>query len=253
MLGQMPTTQVVAMLKVSGPAQAVGILTSMPADRMAALLAVMEPADLARILAAAPAVRRGELLAAVPAERIGALLRELPAPQVSELLSVVPAELAAQLLRGSPPQQAAQLLSTLPQQTRALLLDAMELDSADGLSLAVYEQEATEAVGRVSGRVSRLDRSGRDVLAEVFGRNVHVAVRYCATEASLGSAVYNAVAEANWRRVAGLVVVTNVALPDDAVALADNARGAGRPLELVRWIDARDDGAFKRALVRIAG
>jgi len=249
----MPTAQLIAILKSSGPAQAVSLLLSMPAERMAVLSAMLEPAAIARMLVLAPGDRRAELLATVPAERVPLVLRELSTRRGAALLSLFPTEWVEQVLRSAPPDQAAELMSAMPQGVGSRLLESMELDSSDELASAVYEQAAMRSVARAAVQVSQLDDNACDLLAEVFGKRLRICVRYCATEAMLGFAVYHAATEVSWRGVAGIVIVTNVALTDDVALIVENARSLGRTLEVVRWADERDDGVFKRALVRLAG
>jgi len=53
--------------------------------------------------------------------------------------------------------------------------------------------------------------------------------------------------------VAGIVVVTDAELTEAVLRYGAEVDAAGYPLELLRWTSEEDDGALKRALVRLAG
>ena len=248
----MPTNLVVALLKSATPAQAVGTLLSMTADRIAILLTEMEPAHIARLLLAAKADQKAGLFAAIPAERAPLVLQELSMPQFADFLSGIPTQTAAQLLLAGPPRWAADVLTELPAEIRARLQAMMTGDQPEELSTAVYERGVADSIVRIAARVSWFDQRTCDLLAEVFGRIVHVAVRYRARDSLTDTEIHEAATRANWRDIAGLVVVTNLALADSAAGHARAICRTGRALELLRWIDEQDDGALKRVLVRLA-
>lgn len=252
MIGHMPTKQVIALLTSAKPAQAAGILLSMTPDRVAVLLTELDPAHTARILLAARD-RRADVFMAIPAEQVPQVLAHLSMPQFVELLVAVPPPAAAQLLRDRPPRWAADILSELPPETSTRLRAILTEDQSEAFSSAVYERRAAESVVGIATRVSWSDQRACDLLAEVFGKQVHIAVRYLPRAPLTASDVDLAASYAHWGHIVGLVLLTNVALDDSGSQQARAFTRSGRPLEALRWIDERDDGAFKRALVRLAG
>lgn len=251
-MGHVPTKQLIALLNSTSPAQAVSTIFSMTADRIAVLLTEMDPAHIARMLVAASGQRKADLFAAIPPDRASLVLQELSVPQFASFLSAVPAQMGAQVLHAGSPRWAAHILRELPPETRSQLLSATT-NHTEEFSSAVYERGVTESIVRIVARASWLDQRTCDLLAEVFDKNVHIAVRYQAGEFLTGAEVDEVAARADWRYIAGLVVVTNAALADSAEEQAKAIQYSGRELKLLHWTDERDDGALKRALVRLAG
>jgi hypothetical protein len=121
------------------------------------------------------------------------------------------------------------------------------------LGQAMYERQARESVVRAAPNVSWLDQSSCDIAADLFGRRVHVAIRFVPETGLLQVDVVRAVRHADWMGIAGMLVVTNAAPAEPALLEAKHQQQAGRRVELIRWADRRDDGVLKRTLVRLAG
>jgi len=252
-LGRMPTSQVLTLLKASGPAKAAVTLLTFPADRIDVLLAAMPPADLAGVLAASTAAHKRQLLPGMTAEKTLLVLAELTTGQVADVLAVIPAAPAAALLGAAPAAEAGRILSVLPETTRVAVLELMTPDRVAEVLAARYEQAVIHSVSRITTRVSRLPWPTCDLTAGVLYRSVHVAVRYHGDRALADQEVWDVATAADWSKVAGIVVVTDTELTDAVLRYGATVDAAGYPLELLRWTCAEDDGALKRALVRLGG
>jgi hypothetical protein len=117
----------------------------------------------------------------------------------------------------------------------------------------MYEIRARESVIRAAPNVSWLDQSSCDIAADVFGRRVHVAIRFVPDTWLTPGDVDRAVRHADWTSIAGLLVVSSAKPGEPALLQAKHHQQAGCRVELVRWADERDCGLLKRALVRLAG
>jgi MgtE intracellular N domain len=250
MIGQMPTQQVIAMLKAAKPAQAFGVLSSMPIDRITHVMTSMEPADLTAMLLALRPRQQVEFLAMIPPERRPLIFSRLSMGQFADLLPAVTPEIAAQMLADVSTAAAAELLSDMPPNAAARLVPLLPRGSA--VVQAMYEIQARESVVRAAPNVSWLDQGSRDLAADVFGRRVQVAIRFLPETSSMPVDVDRAVGHADWGSIAGMLIVTNLRPGEPALLQVKHQQQAGRPVELVRWLDQRDDGVLKRALVRLA-
>jgi len=152
-----------------------------------------------------------------------------------------------------PARVAAGLIAELPAERQRRLEDLLPPDQFVELASALYERRATEAIVRSAERTTRLDDRTGDLRAELFGRVVQIAVRYVAGASLTGPDVAAAASNARWREIAGLLVLTNAEPAETARTQVAEFRRAGISIEVIRWFDTRDDGAFKRSLVRLAG
>lgn len=109
----MPVAGVTAMLRMTAPSKAAGILMSMPADRIHAVLNAMDPADIARILAAAKPERAVPALCALAPERIALIFMAIPAQLAAGLLRAMPENLVSSVLVMMPAERAEQLVAVL--------------------------------------------------------------------------------------------------------------------------------------------
>lgn len=253
MLGRMPTPQVITLLKASGPAKAAATLLTFPGDRIGVLLAAMPPADLAGVLAASTAAQRSQLLPGMTAEKTLLVLAELTTGQVADVLAAMPPAPAAALLSAAPAPEAGRILSVLPEGTRVAVLELMAPDRAADVLAARYEQRVINSVSRITRRVFRLPWPTCDLTAGVLHRSVHVAVRYHGRRALADQEVWEVATAADWNNIAGIAVVTDAELTDAVLRYGSTVDAAGYPLELLRWTSEEDDGALKRALVRLGG
>ncbi len=251
MIGRMPTQQVIAMLKAARPAQALGILSAMPFDRVTHVTTSIEPADLTAMMLALPPDQQVELLTMIPAERRLLIFSRLSMRQFADLLPVVTPDIAAQMLADVSTATAAELLSDMPPNAAARLLPL--LPRGNTVVQTMYELRARESIVRAARNVSWLDQSSCDLAADVFGRRVQVAIRFLPDPFPVHVDVDRAASHADWRTIDGMLVVTNVRPGELALLQVKHQQQAGRRLELVHWVDQRDDGLLKRALVRLAG
>jgi hypothetical protein len=252
-LGRMPAPQVIALLKASEPSQAAVTLLTFPVERIDALLALMQPADVAGMLAGSTAAQKRQLLAAMTTEKALLVLHELAAEHAANALAAMPAPRAASLLSAAPTRQARRILSELSETTRSEFGALMAPDRAAELFSAFYEQRVIDSVVRMTTAVSRLPCSTCDLMVAVLRRAIHVAVRYHGQAALVDHDIEAVATAADWNRIAGLVMVTDAELTDAALHYGYSVRSAGYAFELLRWTGERDDGALKRALVRLTG
>jgi hypothetical protein len=89
------------------------------------------------------------------------------------------------------------------------------------------------------------------LLTEVFGRPVQILVKDRPAGSFANADLRGAIGATDWRRIAGLVIVTNAVLDPGLPAALRDARQHGFVVEVVHWEDERDDGALKRTLVRL--
>ncbi len=253
MLGRMPTPQVVALLKASGPAHAADTLLTFPVERIAALLAAMQPADLAGVLTASTVAQKRQLLPAMTTEQTLLVLGRLTNGQVADVMAGIPAAQATSLLTVAPAQLAMRILSALPNSTMAAVDTSLSSDRAAELYSMRYEQQVVESVTRIAGRVSRLPSSTCDMVVDVLHHAVQVAVRYRGHGVLTDDDVEAAAMAADWTQVAGLLVVSDAEPTAAALRHGSAVYAAGYRLELLRWNNRGDNGALKRALVRLGG
>jgi hypothetical protein len=250
MLGQMPTPQVIALLQAMPAAAAAGVLVAMPADHVEVLLAELPPAALARLLPAVEPDQRADLVAATPAGRLPAMLRALSLDDAAALLGVLDAGEAARLLGALPPEARPQLVSALPEATRRSVYAAMSTTGAGELASAVYERRAVAALARIATVRSR--PAPRAAVTDVLGSRLLVHVRPAGPGPLDAEELHELVLAADWSELDAVLVVAEQTPTDRAAAHAGTIRACGYRLELLRWVDDRDDGLLKRALVRVA-
>jgi hypothetical protein len=78
-----------------------------------------------------------------------------------------------------------------------------------------------------------------------------IAVRYFETGALTPYDMREVEAAAARAEANGTLAVTNVSVPKDVVDYGRDARGAGRLIDAVTWVDSRHDGLLQRALVSL--
>jgi hypothetical protein len=249
----LPTNDVVAQIMSAGANQAATMLLGMPAVQIRAVLNDLGPAEVARVVVGAHPDRKADLLGVIGSDRMPAVLSRLTVHQLADVISVLPIEVALRLVRDMSPRAAADLLLEIPTQRRAALQEAMTPSRPDEFAATVYQRQAQESILRIATRVSWLDQSAGSLLSEVFGRTVQVMIRYRADEVFTEVDLHAAAQAADWRRIVGLVVLSNATPVPGVASMLRDLRAMGHPVELVPWADDRDDGTFKRALVRIVG
>ena len=250
----MPTHQLVAMLNVTPPRNAVGLLMSMPTERVTVLLASMDLPDLARILAAADPGHKATLLELLDLGRVAAMISGAARPEAVALLAALTLERAAAVLDPLPANRIAALLSAMPPVQQTRLLKAIHPYRAAELQAFTYDLDVAHALGRTAATVTRIigDRVCSFQL-KAWGRLVAVAVRHLDEELLLTmrellnvqTAMYNA-------PVAGVLLVTNVPRARDLVRYEEESLNGRPPTKAVTWRTKGDDGALKRAVVQLA-
>jgi hypothetical protein len=250
-LDHMPIRNVIAMLRASKPADAANVFLSMTQDRIGLLMLEFEPADLARMLHSAKPAQKPGLVAAMPAERRLPVLRQLSMTQLVELIAGLPPGPAALLLSDIPPRVAAEVYAELPGELKQRLPELLGRSQPVEFWSVLYERRAAEAVVGAARRVSWLDERAGELLAEVFGKLVHVALRYRPETPLTGTDIDHAANRGNWREIAGMVLLTNVLVAESARGQIQAISDSGRPIEALHWASEADDGVFKRVLVRM--
>ena len=212
----------------------------------------MDPADVTRLLVAAGPDQKEDLLEALAADRIPSIVANLSTPQLVDLTTTLSPETAAGCLGTVPAHVAAGVMWELPQAIQARLLDLVDARLRGEIILARYERSAQESIVRIASAVSWLDQTACDLLAVALNRTFQVAVRYRDRWPFTDVDVDGVVSGAAWRRIAGLVVLTNFLPSESARSRANDIRRSGRRVELLRWTDSRDVGELKRLLARMA-
>lgn len=227
-------------------ADAAAMVLDLPPPFIRTALDALGPREVARMLLGVRADRVDELLGYIPATILSNALALLTLPQIAELVPLVTVESAVRLVAHLAPDTASALLLALPTQYRLVLQERLPPPTPSD-----YQNQAEQAVRRATGRVTQVDPRGATLLTEVFGRPIQVIIRD-RPGTMFGPADLPAVIGAtDWRRVVGVVVLTNSALDSGLAAALREARQRGYVVEVVAWQDARDDGLLKRTFVRL--
>lgn len=241
---------VLARIAAAHAADGAAMVLDLPWQQTRAVLAALGPREVARLLLGVRADRLAELLDRVPPEMLPAVLANLSVPEIAELLPLVPLQTAVRVATSLPPPTAANLLLALPTQHRVVLQRYLPI-AAEAAPAGGYLEQAEQAVRRATGTANWLDPRGGALLTEVFGRPVLIVIRDRPSGVFSAADLLAAVGATDWRRVSGLVVVTNAALDPGVGGGLREARQRGYLVEVVQWQDERDDGLLKRTLVRI--
>ena len=231
--------------------QAASMLLGMPTVQIRAVVNELGPAEVARVVVGAHPDRKADLLGVIGSDQMPAVLSRLTVHQLADVVTVLPIDVAVRLVRDMSPRAAADLLLEIPTQRRASLQDAMAPSRPDEFAATVYQRQAEESILRIATRASWLDQAAGSLLSEVFGRTVQVMIRYRPDPVFTEVDLHAAAQAADWRRIVGLVVLTNAAPTPGVAVLIRDLRAVGHVVDVVPWIDDRDDGSFKRALVRL--
>ena len=249
----LPASEVVAQIMSASANHAANMLLGMPAVQIRAVMHELGPAEVARVVVGARPDRKADLLGVIGSDQMPAVLARLTVHQLADVITVLPIDVAVRLARDMSPRAAADLLLEIPTQRRAALQEAMAPSRPDEFAATVYQRQAEESILRIATRVSWLDQAAGSLLSEVFGRTVQVMIRYRPEPVFTEVDLHAAAQAADWRRIVGLVVLTNAAPAPGVAVLIRDLRAIGHVVDVVPWIDDRDDGSFKRALVRLAG
>jgi MgtE intracellular N domain len=249
----LPTRDVITQIMSASANHAANMLLGMSTVQIRAVMNDLGPADVARVVVGAHPDRKAGLLGIIASDQMPAVLSRLTVHQLAEVVTVLPIDVAVRLVRDMSPRAAADLLLEIPTQRRAALQEAMTPSRTDEFAATVYQRQAEESILRIATRVSWLDQSTGSLLSEVFGRTVQVMIRYRPDSAFTEVDLHAAAQTADWRRIVGLVVLVNATPSPGVAVLIRDLRAMGQLIEVVPWVDDRDDGSFKRALVRLAG
>jgi hypothetical protein len=222
------------------------MVLDLPPPVIPSALDALGPREVARMLLGARADRVDELLAYVPPAVLSAALAQLSVPQLAELVPLVRFESAVRLVGHLAPDTASALLLELPTQYRLALRDRLPPPAPSD-----YTQRAEQAVRRATGHGASVGPGPAGLVTEVFGRPVQVVIRDRPGTTFGPDELTAAVGATDWRRVVGVVVLTNAALDPGLAAALRDARHRGYVVEVVAWQDERDDGTLKRTLVRL--
>jgi hypothetical protein len=248
----MPTKQVLAMVLATKPGAAATVLLGMTPDRLATLLLEIPPANLGRIVSAAGPREQPALIGALSPTQRRAALATLTTREVAQLLVAIGPDLAWTILGELPAETAVTIYTDLPPAPREGLERSKPHDLSVDFRAAIYRRAAVETIGRTVSRTAWLDASACDVLAELFRKSIQIAVRFRGVPLE-GSDIDTEVNRVRWDTIDGLLVVTNLNVPKNVQERAVALREAGSPVDLIKWIDASDDGVLKRSLARLVG
>jgi hypothetical protein len=238
-------------LKSVDPARGVDKLLAMPPSQANAMLRALTVYDVVRCLNGAHAHNKPGLLAILGPQVARAALDRMPSHQVVDFVLSLPIVVAADLLRGMPSAATATLLLEMPTKPRAALQEILDVDSSPEAAAANYRQAAELSVARIVAGAVSVETAPNDLYAEVIGRSILIAIRFHSEAPFAEDEVRAAASGVNWQRVSGTVVMTNAEMTEGVGAVLRDLRQHGLPTEVVRWVDQRDDGALKRAMIRL--
>lgn len=125
----------------------------------------------------------------------------------------------------------------------------------------LYHQEVATALLRVSitefpeSTIARSDYDDGAVVLRIGPWFIDVDVRYFSRPEQMGSGFSRIVLSLFARAqnsIAGQMLVTNASLSDRRIREADQAYpGAAERVQIIRWVDAQDDPALKRAVAQL--
>jgi hypothetical protein len=253
-LGQMPTSHVVAMLTASPPQRAASVLLSMPKDRIDRLLAAMGGRLIAAMLIAAEPAKRAALLAHLDDSRLAAELALLPLVEAAGVLAALPTDRAnAQLDRVST-EHLGMLLEAMPSPQRRRLVDVLDPLRLADLRRVGYEKAVIESLRRTAASLQWVpDDHGANLFAGVFHRLFGVSLCYVDDGTLQSRAVAAAQQVFAAEQVHGLLLISNAEPSTEAYALMTDPRYARTPAMVVTWDPDDNHGVLGRALVRLAG
>ena len=229
--------------------QAASMLLGMPTVQIRAVVNELGPAEVARVVVGAHPDRKADLLGVIGSDQMPAVLSRLTVHQLADVVTVLPIDVAVRLVRDMSPRAAADLLLEIPTQRRASLQDAMAPSRPDEFAATVYQRQAEESILRIATRASWLDQAAGSLLSEVFGRTVQVMIRYRRIPYSRRSTFTRRPRRPTGGASLDSWSLTNAAPTPGVAVLIRDLRAVGHVVDVVPWIDDRDDGSFKRALV----
>jgi hypothetical protein len=151
-----------------------------------------------------------------------------------------------------PPASSAALLLEIPTQRRSMLQEALGLGQPTmEAAVSTYYRAAEMSVARIATGTSRLDHTPGDLLAEVMGRPFQISIRFHGDAPYTGDDLRLVAGRVDWRRVMGMLVLTNATPADTIAGVIRELRHYGHAVDVVRWLNEADDGVMKRALVRL--
>jgi hypothetical protein len=245
-----PLDDVVSRIVDAEPGHAAAIVLALPPVQGRAVLAALGPREVARLLIGARADRVPDLVDAVAPEHLSPILAHLQVVHVAALVPLLSNHAAVRVVQSMSPAAAAELLLALPAHQRLALQPALPQPSLAGGD--DYARRVDGAVRRVVGQAIWIAAPAGSLLTEIFGRSIQITARDSRLGPFGAAELQSLVAATDWRRVAGLLVLSDV-LDSGLLAGVRDARSHGYLVETLQWQDERDDGVLKRALVRLGG
>lgn len=237
--GQMPVTQLIAMLHSTPSKEAVRLLMAIPRDRLALALAQMRAADVVRLLSVAKEEYEYRIVEGLSVEGLVELVDIMSDDQSSRVLSMLPENRLREILNKLPRR----ILLGLPADRRVLLPP----EQARELVVEVYQQDVVEALARVNAEiVARPEPPLSITLVRVLGWSIAVAARF-SDNGQKG--VSDAEAAALRMRANAALSVTPSEPAPNVLRYCEDARREGRPLSATIWTDRGDDAVLARSLV----
>jgi hypothetical protein len=253
-LGQMPTSHVVAMLTASPPQRAAAVLLSMPGDRIDHLLAAMGGRLIARMLIAAEPAKRSALLTHLDDARLAAELALLPLVEAAGVLGALPTERASAQLDRVSTEQLGMLLDAMPSPQRRRLVDVLDPLRLADLRRVGYEKAVIESLRRTAASLQWVpDDHGANLFAGVFHRLFGISLCYVDDGTLPSRSVVAAHQVFAAEQVHGLLLVSNAQPSIEAYEMVADPRYTRTPAMVVTWDPDDNDGVLGRALVRLAG
>lgn len=241
--------EVVNRIRAAEAGHAAAFVLGLPPQQTRDVLVALGPREVARLLLGARADRVPDLVDRIVPELLPGVLAHLDVVRAAQLISLLPMELAVRVMRSMSPAAAAELLLTLPTHQRLALQEALPAPQPSG-GAGAYARAVEQSIGRSAERLTWLDQ--RSLIAELFGRAVQIVVWDAPDTVFTAAQLHSIAGSVDWRRVRGLLVMTNAELDSGVAGAIRDARQHGYAVDALTWLDERDDGLLKRALVRLA-
>jgi hypothetical protein len=247
-----PLDDVIARIMSAGAMEAANMLLTLPASQWRAVVVAIGPAQAARLLVNARVDRMADLVTNIGFDLLPAVLAQLSMRQLADVISELPFELALRVAEQLPPSLRAELLLALPTQQRVALQAALPPPPGPQEGAEEYLRQVEASLARIASSVSWLDRAAGALVVEVFGRPIQVLVRYRVTGSLPEEELHAVVRAVDWRQAGALILVTNVNASPALMAAQRELVRLGYPLDVLTWLDERNDGELKRTLVRLS-
>jgi len=253
-LGNMPTEQVMIVLRAMPPKQAVGVLLAMTPDRVDALLSHMDDYAVGSMLKAAEPQHCLLVLKSLAPPRVGGAMAAMPFNDAVQLLASLPEDWVMSVLDAVHPEYASALIDALPATIRAHVVEAMNPDRATTVRLVSYCNHAIQALDRYAVTLIWLadDIHGPNLVAHALNRTFGIAVRYIDDTLLTMQDVISAETAVSGHAVDATLIITNAAPLEEVVRYQTHEADRGHLVQAVTWSEGLGEGVLGRALVRLA-